>query len=411
MTLISLIPDTITLRHTLAPYLDYAPYFLISLVSVFLLTPLVGFFCKKLGIMDRPASVRRYDDPTKKTRIKKVLVPRAGGLAVIIVFIVMAIFSMQFSRQLAALLLAIAVLTIGGLLDDKYEISGKWQFVFQIVAALIIVASGISIDSLQNPASGNIINLRQLVLPINLFGGNFGFALPADILTVVWIVMMVNAINWIFGADGLGEGITFIAFLAILFISIKLGQPEAALMATIAAGGILGFLPFNFPPAKIISGTTGTTVYGFLIGVLSILGGAKVSASVIVLIIPLIDMIWVIIGRIHRHRITRLIDVFKVTTVGDDTHLHHRLLKLGFSAFQITLIEWAAVGICAVIAFATADLPKITILTIIGVTIIIVFLLISLLLKKGFKVNKPPEGPPAPEPPGPVETPESKYAY
>jgi len=399
------------ISNTLELYLDYLPLFLIALLISFLITPVIGYFAKKLKIVDIPANLRKFTDKTKKTRIKKQIVPRAGGVAFVIPFLLLVIFFGELDKQIIAILIGVVILTINGVLDDRYELRQRHQFIAQVLAALIAVAAGISIDRIQSPFD-TYINFRLFVIPLNIAKNMYSIALPADIITLIWILIMINAINWIFGIDGLGEGISFIAFIAILFISVKSGNIVSAFLAAIAAGGILGFLPYNISPSKILSGTTGEIVYGFLIATLSILGGVKVSTSVIVLIIPIIDMVWVMIGRINRHGLSNVFEVFQVTTQGDDTHLHHRLLKLGFSVPQVALIEWTAVGICAVLAFASAGLPKITIISIIGVVILCLFLGVSTLIRRGIKLNSKKEDlKRVKKEKGDGETPESRYAY
>ncbi len=399
------------IQNTIQPYLEYMPYFALTLLFSFLLTPLIGFLAKKLKILDIPASLRKPTDTSKKTRLKKKLTPRAGVVAVIIPFIIMMTVTGDLNKQIIAIILGVLILLITGIVDDRYEIERKYQFLFQLIAALIVISVGISIDSIQMPF-GTSINLRWLVIPFNLFANQYSIALPADIITIIWILIMMNAMNWIFGIDGLGEGVTIISFIAILLISVKLGNLETALMASIMAGGLMGFLPFNINPSKIIGGTA-VVIYGFLIAVLSILGGVKVSTSVIVLAIPIIDMVWVMVGRINRAGVTNFFDVFKVTTIGDDTHLHHRLLKLGLSEKKIAYVEWLAVGICAVIAFASADLPKVTIITIIVLIVLFGFSFVSYLLKKGFNLKRKnePQDPKGGDKDDVPESPESRYAY
>jgi len=397
--------------NTISLYFDYFPFWVIALLMALLLTPIVGYIAKKLEIVDVPANMRKFTDKTKVTRIKKKIVPRAGGLAVIIPFILLVLCCGELDKQIIAILIGVIVLTIGGLLDDKYELRQRHQFIAQVLAAIVVVSAGISIDSIQSPFDTSI-NLRNLVLPFTIAGNNYSIALPADIITIIWILIMINAINWIFGIDGLGEGISFIAFIAILFVSVKSGNIVSAFLASIAAGGVLGFLPYNVSPSMILSGTTGEVVYGFLIATLSIIGGVKVSTSVIVLIIPIVDMVWVMIGRINRHGLSNVFEVFKVTTQGDDTHLHHRLLKLGFSVPQVALIEWAAVGVCTILAFASTGLPKVTFISIIGVVIIFMFLGISILIKRGIRLkNKKDELRREKKKTEKGETPESRYAY
>lgn len=399
------------IEKTLQPYLTYFPYFLIAFVSSFILTPIVGYLARKLKIVDLPATLRKPTDTTKKTRITKNVVPRGGGLAVVIPTLIFLIISVGIDKQIVVIILGILVLAIGGILDDRYGLKSKHQIFFQILASLIVVSGGISIDSIQSPFDTSI-NLRSLVLPFSIGSSIYSIALPADLITIIWILIMINAINWIFGIDGLGEGVSFISFLSILLVSVKSDNNITALISVFLAGGILGFIPFNISPAKIFSGTTGDIVYGFLIAVLSILGGVKVSTSVIVLMIPILDMIWVMIGRINKEGLRSIFDIFHVTTIGDDTHLHHRLIKLGLSIAQVTLVEWMAVFVCALIAFITADLPKVTIITIICIIVLMSFIFISILLKRGVNLKKKnllrretakkkTSG----------ETPESRYAY
>ena len=402
------------LDQTLQPYLEYLPYLGLAFLISFLITPIVGYIAYKLQVVDLPAQLRKPNDPSIKTRIKRKITPRAGGVAVIIPFIVIVLFVLGIDKQIVAILLATTILATIGVLDDRYELGSKIQLFGQIFAALLIVAAGISIDSVQSPFDTSI-DLRSLVLPFTLANTTYSIALPADIITIIWILIMMNAINWIFGTDGLGEGISIIALITILFISVKFQSPVPALLAVVAAGGILGFLPYNFPPAKIFSGTSATTFYGFLIAVLSILGGVKVSSSVIVLIIPIIDMLWVMVGRINRSQMTNIFRVFSVTSHGDDTHLHHRLLKLGFSHTQVAIVEWIAVGICAVIAFSAGNLPKVTLISVVGVVVLTFFFLLSILLKRGIKLttkrdktsssDDDDQGGSAPE------SPEKRYAY
>lgn len=404
------------ITQTIQPYLKYLPYFLIAILSSFLLTPIVGHIIRKIGIFDSPIEKGQSDRRQRLKKLKKDLTLRAGGVAVIIPFILLALVTQQIDKQLLAIVFGLTVLTVGGVLDDKYRLGKITQLIPQALAALIIISAGISIDSIQNPF-GDPISLRSLVIPFTIMGEGYSFALPADILTFVWILMMIHAVNWIFGVDSLGEGISVIAFLTILFVSVKLGNFETAFLASLIAGSILGFMPFNLYPAKIISGTSGTNNFGFLIAVLSILGGVKVSSAVIVLLIPLLDMLWVMIGRINKHGVQNFKQTIKAITTSDHTHLHHRLIKLGFSPPQVSVIEYIAVGICSIIAFYSADLPKATTISVASVFVLIFFFVISLMLKRKDKASlkqdivkaktKDEDEPDKPS----EETPESRYAY
>ncbi|MDD3647793.1 MAG: MraY family glycosyltransferase [Candidatus Dojkabacteria bacterium] len=397
--------------ETIQPYLGIFPYFGMAVLISFLITPLIGYFASRLGVIDLSATEAKSAEHMLLKKINKTVALRAGGLAVGITFLILALITIDLNKQILAVIISVIILCIGGYIDDKKRTNQVQQLIPQVLAALVVIAAGISIDYIQNPFDTSV-DLRSLVIPFNIGTTTYAFALPADILTLVWILLVIHGVNWIFGVNALGEGITFIAYLAIMFISVKLGNTATATLAAIMAGGILGFTPFTIYPARIISGTTGSNIYGFLIAVLSILGGVKVSIAVIVLLIPLLDMLWVMIGRINRYGVTNIFETIKVVTRSDHTHLHHRLLKLGLTVPQVVAVETIAVGICAVIAFATANLPKMTTISIVGVLILLVFLILSILIKRGVTVNKrkqitrrtrdPRKG---------DDTPEDRYAY
>jgi len=393
-------------------YQEYLPYMFSIFVIVLLITPFVGFFNKITGIKEKELTARDFNDPSRKTRMKKHALIRGGGLAVIIPLIIFILLFVDLNRQVTGILISIILLGVVGALDDKFEINPKIQLLVQIMAVLITVASGISISSVQNPF-GNSLDLEMFSIPFPFLQGDYAINIPADLITIAWLLMIMNAINWVYGVDGLGEGVSFISLFSIFLISIEAGSFIGAFLSGITAFGILGFIPYNLYPSKIISGSTGTFVFGFLIGALAILSGSKLSSAIIVLAIPVIDMVWVMVGRIQRHKITSIFKVFKVTMTGDDTHLHHRLLKLGLSVRQISFFESMAVGICAVIAFLSADLPKAASLTIIILLILSIFYFLYRLQKKGAKLKRTKKLPSQPETSlkKEEESPEKKYAY
>ena len=393
------------INKILEQYSNFIPFILLSLSISFFLTPLLGYFIEKFNFIDLSAKIKNLDNKKFLSKINKEVALRGGGIAISSTIIFLSFFVFDFDKKIIAILGGLIILTIGGLYDDKYK-SGKFaQLAPQVLASLIIIAAGISIDSIQSPF-GSGLNLRMFTF--QLFG-EYGLAFPADLITLIWILMITHGINWVFGVNGLGEGVSIIALGAIFLISVKFQSPVPAMFAALGMGSTLGFFPYTAYPAKILSGTAGSNIFGFLIATLSILGGVKVSVAVIVMLIPLLDMMWVMIGRINRHGVKSILDVIPILTRGDHTHLHHRLLKLGFSIHQVTSIEWGAILVCAVVAFATADLPKMTIISIVGAVILLGFLLLSVLLKKGFKVkgNTPDEKDPTKS----EETPESRYAY
>lgn len=403
---------TSQLYDTASEYFQYFPYFLVACLIAFILTPIVGFFARKIGLVDLPNRLRKGSEKLPQRMHKKILA-RGGGLAVLIPFILIALIAVPMNKQLIGLFLGVVILILIGILDEKYEISGKWQFLGQVLAALIIVVTGTSIDAINNPVNGEF-NLRIWEIPLfHLNSQQLFLALPADIITICWILIMINAVGWVFGVDALGEGIMIITFLTITLTSVKVGTPVTAVLSILLAGGILGFIPYNFPPSKIMSGATGAPVYGFLIAVLSIISGAKVATSVLILLIPLVDMVWVMVGRIRREKIT---NIMKLLSVSDRTHLHHRLLDLGLSGKQVLLVEYCGVALSAVFGYYFGNLPKVALIAFFIFIILVFFLLVSSLLKRGIKIKgekkaKSEKTEPPPEPPVETESPESKYAY
>ncbi|MCA9382368.1 hypothetical protein KC660_03110, partial [Candidatus Dojkabacteria bacterium] len=202
--------------------------------------------------------------------------------------------------------------------------------------------------------------------------------------------------------------VSAIAALAMMFIGVELGEPEVAILAAIFAGSMLGFLPFNFFPAKIFSGG-GAPIYGFILATLAILGSSKFATALIVLAIPLADMIWVLGNRIVKHK---TINIFKLFSISDKTHLHHRLFDLGFSVKQVAYIEYLFVGIFAAIALFTADLEKVGIVAVIGTIMLAFFFVINTWIKRGKKLSRsqPQEVIPPTRTQG-KKSPEDRFAY
>jgi UDP-GlcNAc:undecaprenyl-phosphate GlcNAc-1-phosphate transferase len=292
----------------------------------FLLTPYVRHQVVRLGMLDRPHPRRVNTRP----------VPRGGGLAVSAAFLVIAAgftglnAALEFapvpllldSSELVALFVGGAAAAALGAIDDYFDLRARSQLVGQVALALGAVALGIAIGSIQNP-----------------FGpGPFRFeGLAAGFLTVVWIVGMVNSVNFVDGLDGLSSGIGIIAAitLGVLSLTTQAAQPYVAILCFALAGALAGFLRWNFHPASIFAGTSGTMFLGYTLAVLAILGSAKVVVALLVLGIPIIDTFWIIVRRVLAGR---------SPFTPDRGHLHHRLLDLGLSHRQAVVLIYA---ICA----------------------------------------------------------------
>ncbi len=385
-------------------YFEYLPAFIIALVSSFLLTPIAGYIARKVGAIDLPASMRKADERGITTRMHKSPVPKLGGLAVIVPFIILAIIFLPIEKHLIGVLIGVLILTIGGYLDDKKDLSSGPQFLFQILAALIVVLTGTGISSLNVPLLGEL-NLELWEIPVNIQGLVYNISLPSDLITIVWIFLVINSINWVAGIDGLVEGMTGISAIIITLLSVRFATHPTAIMGAILAGGVIGFLPYNFNPAKIFSGTIGEFNYGFLLAVLSIYSGAKFATAIMLLGIPILDAIWVIFYRIKKYKPDSLKEVFKAIAESDKVHLHHRLLEMGLTVRQVDYIEYSIVAILGIIAFSLTGLMKTLALFI---AMILGFIFIQLTSKK-LKIKLPKKK--AVLEVKEEESPEKKFAY
>lgn len=379
------------------------PLMAVGFVLSLLLTPIVGKLTAKYGLIDLPSHLRKSGDSTKDRRIHKKPTPLSGGIAVIVPFVVVSILVLGLDRAMVGLMFGVVIMLVAGVIDDKYNLPGKVQFIIQWIAALVVVVSGSSIDSATVPFDG-IFSLTWLHLPLL---DPYGLNLPADLITAFWIVLVTNAMNWVNGSDGLAEGVSAIASLAMMFIAVELGEPEVAILAAVFTGSMLGFLPFNFYPAKIFSGG-GAPAYGFIIATLAILGSSKFATALIVLAIPLADMIWVLGNRVIKHK---TINIFKLFSISDKTHLHHRLYDLGLNVKQVAYVEYIFVGIFATIALFTASLEKIGVLAITGTIMLVAFLIINTWVKNGRKFTKIKEEEIVVRKPQGKKSPEDRFAY
>jgi UDP-GlcNAc:undecaprenyl-phosphate GlcNAc-1-phosphate transferase len=392
--------------NQLQPYEQILPLAIIAFLLSILLTPLVGYIAGRFKFIDLPPAMRKRTDTTLEQRIHKEAKLRLGGLAVMIPFIILTLFSLKLSPQIIGILVGLGLLIIVGAIDDKYELSGGMQFLFQFIAAGIVVISGISITGIS--VSSLNLDFVSSSSAISLFGSVYLFRFPADLITIIWIMTIINALNWVGGIDALGEGMTFIAAIAIMILSIRVGHPEIALLAALLAGGMLGFTPYNFPPSRIMSGTAGHTGAGFLLAVLSIISGAKITSAIILLSIPLADMAWVLFNRIRQYR---TINIFKLFSISGRVHLHHRLMSLGFSAKQTLYIETSAMGLISIVALYFGDFNS-SLITIVAVMASLLILFTMIAVQTRIKPKKT-HGPKEPSPPivdtGP--SPEQRYAY
>ena len=303
---------------------------IISTGLSFSLTPLVRKFFISQNWVENPK------EKQKKTHNATAVssVPRGGGIPIFIAVLITSIIFLPIDKHLIGIILASLVTLIVGLFDDVKDISPKIRFLFNIIVALIIVASGIGIAFVSNPITGGIIDLSFLKINFNFFGTHSIWVI-SDLLAIFWIVWCMNIVGWATGVDGQLPGFVaisafFIGLLAIRY-STDITQWPVIILAGAVCGSYLGFLPFNFFPQSIMPGYSGKSLAGFLLAVLAILSGAKLATLIFLLFIPMLDAVYTIIRRIINK---------KPIYLGDGKHFHHQLLKIGWSRRTIAIFYW-----------------------------------------------------------------------
>ncbi len=324
----------------MASVYEYFISFILAFIVAFSATPIVKSLAFRVGAVDIPKDNRR---------MHKQPIARLGGLAIIVGFFISMMFSVissnlfhmgtsiNFDNRFIGMVVGGLIIVVVGVIDDIKALSAKLKFPIQIIAALIVAMSGTRIEFITNPFS--VVGRSDLQ------------SWSSYLLTILWIVGITNAINFIDGLDGLAAGVSSIALMSLFFVSIM--RPDldiaTAVLAAMLAGATLGFLPYNFNPAKIFMGDTGSTFLGFMLATISIQGTYKqytaiaVAVPLLVLALPLFDTIFAILRRITSG---------KSPMEADRGHIHHRLIDMGLTQKQsvaVIYIASAALGLCAVV--------------------------------------------------------------
>jgi UDP-GlcNAc:undecaprenyl-phosphate/decaprenyl-phosphate GlcNAc-1-phosphate transferase len=306
--------------HTLADHLEVVWGAVVALVVVVLLTPAVGGMARLLGVVDRPEARRLNRSP----------VPRLGGIALFFGIFVPALAFLDLGHETRGLLLGAAVATIVGAVDDFRGLRWWEKLGGQVAAAAIPVGFGIWVHRFTFPVLGIHVLPEWVGMP----------------LSVLWIVAIMNMVNFLDGLDGLAAGVCAISGGTFCVIALSLGRPDTAILAAIVLGACVGFLRHNFYPARIFMGDSGALLLGFTLGALAVQGLLKTAAvatllfPLLVLAVPIIDTSFVVAKRIKYGQ---------PVYTADRTHLHHRFLNIGFSQRRAALTMW---GWCAVLAGA-----------------------------------------------------------
>ena len=297
----------------------------LSALISFAATPLVSKMAFIVGAVDIPKDNRRMHDHP---------IPRMGGLAIAIAFLLSAFLFVEMDRELQGILLGGILILVLGILDDCMTLPALPKFVVQIAAAIIAVSHGCVVQYVTNPFP---------FIPVE----SFDLGLLAAPFTVLWIVTMTNAVNFIDGLDGLAVGVSGISVATMLVIALIVAEQNVAVIFAALLGACLGFIPFNFNPAKIFMGDTGSTFLGFLLATLSVQGLFKLYAMIsfavpfIILGVPFFDICFAVIRRLLRHQ---------NPMTADRGHIHHRLIDMGFSQKQSVAIIYMLTGILGIAA-------------------------------------------------------------
>ncbi len=305
-----------------------APIILAFVISL-VLTPLVRKFAINHGIMDVPKDDRR---------VHKSAMPLMGGVAIYIAVIIGLFIFVPISSRLFGVVVGATLILISGIIDDWKGLSPTMKIVFQLAAGIALILGGIRIDFVTNPftASGNVYYLSTFALP----------------LTLIWVVGISNTINLIDGLDGLASGVTLIASFFLMLVASKFGHEDVAQIAALLMGACLGFLPFNFYPAKIFMGDTGALFLGYMLAVITIDGVMKSVATValvlpiIILGVPIFDTFFAIVRRTMRGQ---------SFMAADKGHLHHRLLNRGLNQKQTVLILYGITAAFGLFSYLIAE--------------------------------------------------------
>ena len=298
----------------------------VAFLVCFAMTPPVKRFAEKIGAVDQPSA----------RRINKVPIPRMGGLAIFLGFVLTVLLFVHLSTQVTGILLGAVIIAVMGAVDDIVSLNPWVKLAGQIVAAVVVIRCGVVFSAISNPnplSETTTIEIGWLSVP----------------LTVLWIVACTNAVNLIDGLDGLAVGVSAISSVTMLVVSLIVSEPVVSLLLAAITGACLGFMPYNRNPAKIFMGDVGSQLLGFVLSTVSILGLFKLHAIITFLVpllalaLPLADTTFAFFRRILHGQ-----SPFHP----DRGHFHHRLLAVGMSQKQAVAVMYgisAVLGLLAVL--------------------------------------------------------------
>ena len=322
--------------------------FAAALVLSYFMTPPVKEFAERIGAMDIPRDDRRVHDHP---------IPRMGGLAIVVGFVLAVLFCVPPDEKIYGILIGSLIIAFMGGLDDIVSLTPWIKFLGQILAAVVVVRSGLVIDAITWSTEQTYIEISHL---------------SGAVITIFWIVLCTNAVNLIDGLDGLAVGVSAISSCVLLIVSLLASELSVSIILASLLGACLGFLPYNLNPAKIFMGDVGSQFLGFVLAAVSILGLFKLQ-TVVTFAVPLADTAFAVIRRILHGQ-----SPFQA----DKGHFHHRLLALGLSQKQAVLVLYGVSAIGGLIGlWIPSSTPLVRVLCMIAILVSLLGILIIIFIR------------------------------
>lgn len=309
--------------------------FFVALLLGLILTPVAIRLGVRLGITDKPSTDASAEVGGPRRRVNRRVTPRTGGIAIIVAFMIAVLLFDSLTAQLKGILIGGSIIFIGMLLDDMFDIPAVLKLLIQSVAAIVVIACGVRVTAFTD----------------FIHGGHFQLGVWGVILTYFWIVGITNALNLIDGLDGLAGGVAALILLAMYFFAAFKGMATMGAILVALLGAVLGFLVFNYNPARVFLGDAGSEFLGFMIASLSVYGALKLPTTVMLVVsvfalgIPIAETLSSILRRAVRHR---------SPMEADNGHFHYRLLFLGWSQRRISALYYVVTFVLCSIGLAIA---------------------------------------------------------
>lgn len=341
----------------------------VAFIVGFAATPIVKSFAQKIGAMDIPDEERRVHDHP---------IPRMGGLAIFLGFMISVLLFVDITQQVRGILLGCVIIVATGAIDDIVSLNAWVKFGLQIIAALVAVLHGVKVEVLMNPFFWS--EAEHLVLN--------GWSIP---VTIIWIVAITNSVNLIDGLDGLAVGVSTISSITMLVIALLVSDANVAIILAALVGACIGFMPYNLNPAKIFMGDTGALLLGYVLATVSVMGLFKFYAIVsfavplLALAVPLFDTVFAFVRRLFKGQ-----SPFHA----DRGHFHHRLIDMGLSQKQAVAILYLISGILGLTAVVLTTSGELRALILVLAFCLCAFLWLFIYrgIRKSEKAALPPEG-------------------